>query len=269
MKYAAMAGEAEIVGRLLPPEAWRMILKRYEVIATYAAGRRLLDVCCGAGLGLGYLARAGVREVWGVDLSPENVAQATALNGEAARCSVMDAHRLEFDDGRFDAVSCMEAIQYLDADRFLEEVRRVLTPGGALILCQPNPLRRDGFHPSRLSRRYYASDGLADLLHVHGFDPAISGAFPLPPNATCPSALLAAKLRRAAIRLCLAIPGGERLKNALIGHVATRVPVRAITEADVAEVKGVSLTPLKDGAANDDSQILYAVGTKRLAPLRP
>ena len=75
MKYAAMAGEAEIVGRLLPPEAWRMILKRYEVIATYAAGRRLLDVCCGAGLGLGYLARAGVREVWGVDLSPENVAQ--------------------------------------------------------------------------------------------------------------------------------------------------------------------------------------------------
>lgn len=55
----------------------------------------------------------------------------------------MDAHALEFADASFDAVFGFGILHHLDYARALDEIRRVLRPGGALIFIEPlgvNPI---------------------------------------------------------------------------------------------------------------------------------
>jgi SAM-dependent methyltransferase len=98
----------------------------------------VLEVGCGPGANIWYLAREGFR-VAGIDGSPSAIAQARqrlfdeGLNGLSADLRCGDFARLPWPDGRFDAVVDIEAIYAnpLAAIRAtLAEVRRVLKPGG-------------------------------------------------------------------------------------------------------------------------------------------
>lgn len=102
-------------------------------------GERLLDVGCGPGL-LAEMAAAAVGpqgEVFGVDLSPSMVALARQRCALLPRVAfeVADAIALPCDGERFDAVTCIQVLEYVaDADRALAELKRVLRPGGRLLL---------------------------------------------------------------------------------------------------------------------------------------
>lgn len=61
------------------------------------------------------------------------------------RFHVMDAHRLEFPDGHFDAVIGWGILHHLDLGLALDEIRRVLRPGGLFMFSEPldnNPVGR-------------------------------------------------------------------------------------------------------------------------------
>lgn len=80
------------------------------------------------------------RTVLASDIAPGMLAWGRARNG-LRDAVVADAHRLPFADGAFDAVVAMNALSYcVDKDRALAEVRRVLRPGGRLILIDMNYL---------------------------------------------------------------------------------------------------------------------------------
>jgi SAM-dependent methyltransferase len=58
---------------------------------------------------------------------------------------LMDAHELEFPDGHFDAVIGWGILHHLDLGRALDEVARVLAPGGVMVFSEPldmNPVAR-------------------------------------------------------------------------------------------------------------------------------
>ena len=103
------------------------------------AGRRVLDVGCGAGLLCEPLARLG-GDVTGVDAAPENIAAAKAH----AKASGLDidyhagelmAHGL----GIFDMVTAMEVIEHVaDPAVFLAQLVAHIKPGGLLLLSTPN-----------------------------------------------------------------------------------------------------------------------------------
>lgn len=94
-------------------------------------GARVLDVACGAGEGL-RLARAAGAAAVGVDVSRVLVAR-TCESGLDALCGRME--RLPFRDATFDALLCECALCLAtDPDPALEEFRRVLAPGGRLLL---------------------------------------------------------------------------------------------------------------------------------------
>jgi phosphatidylethanolamine/phosphatidyl-N-methylethanolamine N-methyltransferase len=112
---------------------------RVEAVkAACAAGQDILEVGCGTGLSLGDY--PSHMRVTGVDLSPDMLARAaqkvhsqqlTAITGLA----VMDACRLGFADGQFDAVVGQYMITLVpDAEAALDEFARVLKPGGEIIL---------------------------------------------------------------------------------------------------------------------------------------
>ncbi|MBM3868791.1 MAG: class I SAM-dependent methyltransferase [Verrucomicrobia bacterium] len=96
-------------------------------------GRRVLEVSCGHGGGASYFARTyRPTEYVGLDLNPEAIRHCQARHqAEALRFQVGDAQRLPFADGSFDVVLNVEASHcYPDFPGFLDEVARVLKPGG-------------------------------------------------------------------------------------------------------------------------------------------
>ena len=60
-----------------------------------------------------------------------------AAKGFGVRFHRMDAHYLEFDDNSFDAVFGFGILHHLDYAKALDEIRRVLRPGGVMIFNEP------------------------------------------------------------------------------------------------------------------------------------
>ena len=94
----------------------------------------MLDLGCGDGLLLEFLAREDGRQLAGVDLSPQSLALARrrpALSG--ARLEEGRAQALPFPDDSFDAcVSHLALMLMGEIEQVAAEVARVLSPGGVL-----------------------------------------------------------------------------------------------------------------------------------------
>jgi len=100
-------------------------------------GMEILDVGCGTGNLSLELARLGVR-VTGIDISEPMLAKArekARREGLAVKFYRADARKLPFNDGIFDAVVSVTALEFVpDLREALEEAYRVLKPGGRLVV---------------------------------------------------------------------------------------------------------------------------------------
>jgi 2-polyprenyl-6-hydroxyphenyl methylase/3-demethylubiquinone-9 3-methyltransferase len=103
------------------------------------AGKRALDVGCGAGLLAEPLARLGA-EVTAVDAAAENIAAAQAhATGVGLTIDYRAGELGELGLGRFDLVTAMEVIEHVaDKPLFVAGLARHLAPGGLMILSTPN-----------------------------------------------------------------------------------------------------------------------------------
>jgi SAM-dependent methyltransferase len=131
-----------------------------------AGGGALLDCGCGTGWLLAELARAGVQpgRLHGVDADPARVAAAAGAVPGAAILEA-DACELPFSDRSFDAVFQILLLSSLSSREkvpaALAESRRVLIPGGVLLVYEPrfpNPFNR---RTRLLRRRDFRAAGVA------------------------------------------------------------------------------------------------------------
>lgn len=97
---------------------------------------RLLDVGCGTGAFLAALAEArSPAGLAGVDLAPAMLAVARARLPAEVGLEVASADALPFPDARFDTVASLSAFHFFRRpEAALGEMRRVLRPGGTLVL---------------------------------------------------------------------------------------------------------------------------------------
>ncbi len=114
-------------------------LDRLADLAKKSQVSRALDLGCGAGHASYALARAGVRRVVAYDLAArmlEVVAKEATARGHAQIETHMgSAERLAFDDASFDlVVTRYSAHHWLDVPRAVQEIARVLRPGGAVVV---------------------------------------------------------------------------------------------------------------------------------------
>ena len=200
-------------------ESSSMLRSRYSLAADASEGKEVLEIACGAGMGLGLLAKRAKRLVAG-DVSQSLLRRAFEHYGKRAAFVQLDAHALPFRDGSFDLILCFEAIYYMrEPLRFLRECRRVLRPAGSLLICSANP-ECPGFNRSPYSFRYFRADELRLILSESQFNPSIYGAFPF--SAETFRDKLVEVIRRIAARFRLfprSMKGKEFLKRLFYGQL--------------------------------------------------
>lgn len=103
------------------------------------AGRRALDVGCGAGLLSEPLARLGA-SVTGLDAAPENIAVARShAGGQGLAIDYRSGEVAQLAGERFDLVVTMEVIEHVaDPAGFIAALAALLAEDGVLILSTPN-----------------------------------------------------------------------------------------------------------------------------------
>jgi ubiquinone/menaquinone biosynthesis C-methylase UbiE len=145
---------------------------------------RLLEVGCGTARTAVALARAGW-SVDAVDSNPAVVAHAEALArrlGVGIRFFAADFSRPDprFADASYTAVVCSEVIEHVGNWReVLDQIARVVRPGGVLVLTTPSDPHRYGPLDAAAGHlRRYAWSELASGLSTFSIDRAFTVGFP-------------------------------------------------------------------------------------------
>ena len=137
---------------------------------------KVLDIGCGGGRAIARILARTRREVAGVDHSPEAVETTRRVNRAAVtsgRLRVLEGsvENLTFRDGVFDVVTAFETTYFWpDLQAGLIEIRRVLSPGGRLVITNEVADREAaGRWAERLDMNVPDGRSLAALAHEAGF----------------------------------------------------------------------------------------------------
>lgn len=159
----------------LDMQADRLVSDLEFVTERVAPGGRVLDVGCSPPFVIAVLAALGYEAV-GIDVQPQAFARSQAeLGFRAVGCNV-EEQPLPFEDGSFDAVLLCEVFEHLRINpvRTMNEVRRVVKPGGFLHLTTPNLYSLGGISKFLLERQshFFSTRDLYDELdqiNIEGF----------------------------------------------------------------------------------------------------
>jgi len=141
-------------------------MKRYNVAHGQA---RIVEIGCGNGNVLSYLSSTLEQEIWGADL----FSKALKFCQERVDTPLvqLDTYSLPF-TGALDVVCMFDTLEHLSADtKVLDEVNRVLRPGGRVVLTVPAYRKLwSYFDESSHHQRRYDKAELRQKMEMAGFD---------------------------------------------------------------------------------------------------
>jgi len=160
----------------LPPLcASRSFHEKYDQALRVAKtpGSVILDVGCGVGQVVRSLTEAGF-QAHGVEVSEANIVQARQHPGQF---HAYDGDTLPFPDHAVDAVGAFNVLEHVENPvALLDEMTRVLRPGGRIVISSPNFLRVLGwrdYHPRMrgLLQKWRNAKTLYHHIRTYAVDP--------------------------------------------------------------------------------------------------
>jgi ubiquinone/menaquinone biosynthesis C-methylase UbiE len=159
-------------------KSWR-IPDAYKLVLTYfktEPGKKFLDI----GFGTGYLLKAAAEkglETYGIDPSEEG-AKIAQRNSPTSKIFVGFGEDLKFDSNFFDYVTCIGVLEhFLDIDKGLNEIRRVIKKDGTACIVVPNIdfiywkfKKNKGTEQTDISETLMSLDGWRDRFIKQGFE---------------------------------------------------------------------------------------------------
>ena len=237
-------------------EQLSMLFTRYQWAAGFCEGKKVLEVGCGAGQGLGLLAKSASLVIGG-DIEPNNLkfAQRHYNGRDKIKLLLFDGHKFPLKDKSIDVVILYEAIYYLSKpEEFIEETRRVLKDNGVLLICTVNCSWLD-FNPSPFSTKYFSAPELYQLLKTKFPKVEIYGAYPAVSDST--KTQLVSFIKRTAVSLHLipgTMKGKELLKRLFFGQL---IPIPAEIEENGYPYQKPVL--ISDNTPNYSYKVIYAL----------
>ena len=231
---------------------------RYHFARQFSKDKDVLEVACGSGMGLGYLAQVA-KTVTGGDIDEKNLTFARKNYNNRKNISVLhlDALNLPFPNESFDTVILFEAIYYLEKpEKFIEESCRLLRKNGTIIIGTVNKEWND-FHISPFAKKYFSAKELFEILKIKFNNVTVYGAFPVEKGL---KSVVISFIKRFAIRLNL-IPGGLKarayLKRIFIGKL---IDLPAELGDNLFQFSEPFLLP--NNKVINEYKILYAIAAK-------
>ncbi len=168
---------------------WGEHTARYVFALPFVTEKKVLDIACGTGYGLGFLKNTA-KSVTGVDVDIEAARQAKGECDSKASVLLGDGTNLPFADESFEVVTSFETLEHLhQRSLFLSELKRVLKKDGTLVLSTPNanytkPINGTPTNPFHIFE--YQPEELRSELAAHFtvqkfFGQTLSDTFKIPP----------------------------------------------------------------------------------------
>ena len=163
------------------PEPWAWERRRALLLGEAREGERVLDLGCGAGRFVAALRQAGADPV-GVEIAEAALERARAVAPGADLRLLEEDGSIPLEHGSVDLVWCSEVLEHVaDGPHLLQEARRVLRPGGRILVTVPYHgraqaalialLRFDAhFDPRGQHLRFFTRASLAASLLAAGFE---------------------------------------------------------------------------------------------------
>ena len=145
---------------------------RYFYAQQFIRGKDVLDIACGAGYGSALMAESAA-SVTGVDIDPATIAHCQSvyirpnlrfLRGSIASIPVQG-------EAAFDVIVCFETIEHVDEPEqaaFLREAKRLLRPGGILLISTPDAIAynaRKAEYKNEFHKHEFGRTEFLDYLH--------------------------------------------------------------------------------------------------------
>jgi len=242
----------ETTGVPVSPEGASMLYTRYALAASLSRGRRVIELGCAAGQGLGLLERVAARVV-AADYSPVLLRSGQRHYGSRIPFVRLTAEALPFRDHSFDVALMFEASYYVpDMGRAFDEMVRILAPGGTVLFVNANPERPD-FIASPHSVHYHTADEFRRELVRRGLTVTVEGAYQV--MAASPLTRWARRALSALGLVPKTLRGRARIKRLLYRSLPS---VPAELPEHFAEI--ASRTALQPGPA-PGYKVIYVTGT--------
>ncbi|MFC1815636.1 class I SAM-dependent methyltransferase [Thermodesulfobacteriota bacterium] len=247
----------EIAGDEVTQEQIDRLCNRYYWAGQYCKGKDVVEVACGTGQGLGYLSDiAGTLEAGDFSIDILKIAQ--THYGDRIELKQFDAQNMPFEDKSKDVIILFEAIYYLEnAEKFVEACKRVLRPGGNVLIATANKDLSD-FNPSPYSHNYYGVPEMKALFERYEFKSQFYG------DTSIESVSIRQKFLRPIKKMMVSMglmpktmAGKKLLKRIAFGNL-----VQMPAEIDAHTSTYVEPNPIPDDEPDRVHKVIYCAATR-------